>query len=355
MPSRPPSRPSRPRPAPLRGGRGTGPEPVEPATRDDERSAPPTAPTRSAGAGDRAARGARGGAGRPTAPGRDDRRAPTASPGRVEPRTGAVPVRRDPPSAPVPVVAARGSVVSTGMVDRLAERAAMRRHQRWRRLAWTLLVVVLVGALVWLAFFSPVLATRADDVRVVGAGRLVDTAEVERIAATADGVPLPRLDTVSLRTRMLDVRGVKDVSIVRDWPHGLTVRVTAREPVAAVPDQDRFALLDTDGVRVATVGSAPKGVPVVTVPLDAADHRALDAVLAVLDSLPDALGAQVTTVQASTQDTVELTLRQGVRVVWGSAQDSPLKVRVLEALRAAKQTKHAKVFDVSAPTLPVTR
>ncbi|MGC5168269.1 cell division protein FtsQ/DivIB [Luteimicrobium sp. DT211] len=245
--------------------------------------------------------------------------------------------------------------MSTGMVDRLAERAAMRRHRRWRRLGWTLLAVVLAGALVWLAFFSPVLATRADDVRVVGGGSLVDTAQVERIAAGADGVPLPRLDTVALRTRMLDVRGVKDVAIVRQWPHGLTVRVTPREPVAAVPDQGRYALLDGDGVRVATVRAVPKGVPVVTVPLDAADHRALDAVLAVLSALPEKLGGQVTAVEASTQDTVELTLRKGVRVVWGSAQDSALKVRVLEALRGAKQTKGASVFDVSAPTLPVTR
>ncbi|WP_284294691.1 cell division protein FtsQ/DivIB [Luteimicrobium album] len=274
---------------------------------------------------------------------------------RVEPRTGPVPARRDPPSAPVPAVGARGSVVSTGMVDRLAERAAMRRHRRWRRLGWTLLVVLLAGALVWLVFFSPVLATRADDVRVVGAGSLVDTSEVERIAAQADGVPLPRLDTVSLRTRMLDVRGVKDVAIVREWPHGLTVRVTPREPVAAVPDQGRYALLDTDGVRVATVSKAPKGVPVVTVPLAAADHRALDAVLAVLGALPEKLSTQVTAAEAATQDTVELTLEGGAQVVWGSAQDSPLKVRVLEALRAAKQTRSAHVFDVSAPALPVTR
>ncbi|WP_153022137.1 cell division protein FtsQ/DivIB [Luteimicrobium xylanilyticum] len=336
MPSRPPSRPSRPRPAPLRDrGRPPGPDPVEPAARDDEqRSAPPTAPTPSPG-----------------------RRAPATSsvPVRREPPSAPDRARRDPPSAPVPAVGGRGAVVSTGMVDRLAERAAMRRHRRWRRLAWTLLVLVLVGALAWLAFFSPVLATRADDVRVVGAGSLVDTSEVERIAAEADGVPLPRLDTVSLRTRMLDVRGVKDVAIVRDWPHGLTVRVTPREPVAAVPEQNRYALLDTDGVRVATVTKAPKGVPVVTVPVDGADHHALDAVLAVLGALPEKLSAQVTAVEAATQDTVELTLKGGARVVWGSAQDSALKVRVLEALRAAKQTRDAHVFDVSAPTLPVTR
>lgn len=338
MPSRPPSRPSRPRPALLRDrGRLPGPDPVEPAPGDEPQpTAPPTAPT--------------------PATGRPSRRGPsTSSVPQVPARTGSLPVRRDPPSAPLPVVAARAPVVSTGMVDRLAERAAMRRHRRWRRLAWTLLVLVLVGALVWLAFFSPVLATRADDVRVVGGGSLVDTSAVEKIAAGADGVPLPRLDTVSLRTRMLDVRGVKDVAIVREWPHGLTVRVTPREPVAAVPDQGRYALLDPEGVRVATVGKAPKGVPVVTVPLEASDHRALDAVLAVLGALPHGLGAQVTAAQASTQDTVELTLKDDARVVWGSAQDSSLKVRVLEALRAAKQTKGARVFDVSAPTLPVTR
>jgi cell division protein FtsQ len=258
--------------------------------------------------------------------------------------------------APVPFAGPRRApVVSTGVADRLAERDAMRRHRRRRRLGWTVACAVAVLALAWLVFFSPALATHADDVRVVGAGDLVDVAAVHAVVADADGVPLPRLDTVALRSHLLDVRGVGDVAISREWPHGLLVRITPRSPVAAVPDDGRFALLDGQGVQIAVVAKAPKGVPVVSVPLGASDHRTLDAVLVVLGGLPASISRQVTAVSASTQDAVQLSLGKDVTVVWGSDQDTALKAKVLQALRKAKESKHAHVFDVSAPTLPVTR
>ncbi|WP_157803643.1 cell division protein FtsQ/DivIB [Luteimicrobium subarcticum] len=259
------------------------------------------------------------------------------------PSTGAVPaVRRVP-------------VVSTGMVDRLAERDAMRRHRRRRRLAVGASVSVLVGVLVWVLFFSPLLAAQASQVRVVGAGDLVDSARVEQIVGGAAGTPLPRLDTVAMREHLLDVPGVKDVAIVREWPRGLTVRITPRDPVAAVPDGSRYALLDVDATTIAEVSVPPAGVPVVRVPLGESSRPALDAVLTVVGALPESLSGEVVGASATTQDTVTLMLRGGQSVVWGSAQDSPLKVRVLTALRAAPQSRHAKVFDVSAPDLPVTR
>jgi cell division protein FtsQ len=246
-------------------------------------------------------------------------------------------------------------VVSTGVADRLAEREAMRRHRRRRRTLWTVAGAVCAVAVGWVVFFSPALAARSDDVRVTGAGNLVDASAVHAVVSTADGVPLPRLDTVGLRSRLLDVRGVGDVAIRREWPHGLVVRITPRTPVAAVPAAGGLALLDGQGVQIARVKKAPRGVPVVSVPLDASDHRALDAVLVVLGGLPPSIAKDVTAVSAKTQDAVELSLGKDVEVVWGGAQDTALKATVLEALRTAKQTKDARVFDVSAPTLPVTR
>lgn len=279
--------------------------------------------------------------------------------GSVPSVTGSVPVagHQRTVTGPVPVVRRRPSVVSTGMADRMAERRAMRRHRLVRRVVWSVAAAVVVGALAWLVLFSPVLATRADEVRVVGSGPLVDEAAVHRVLEGAEGVPLPRLDTVALRGRLLEVRGVQDVAVRRDWPTGLTVRITPREPVAAVRDGSRLTLLDADGVTVSTVDRAPEGVPVVEVPVvdGASDPAVLQALLTVLDALPRDLASRVTRASATSQDTVELTLPEGVRVVWGSAEDSSLKASVLDALRRAPASRDARVFDVSAPTLPVTR
>jgi cell division protein FtsQ len=78
-------------------------------------------------------------------------------------------------------------------------------------------------------------------------------------------------------------------------------------------------------------------------------------VLTILQALPPELSAEVATVRAETQDTVRMALRDGRTVVWGSANDAALKIRVLQTLRAAPAAAGAREYDVSAPTLPITR
>ncbi|MBU4214732.1 MAG: cell division protein FtsQ/DivIB [Actinobacteria bacterium] len=212
-------------------------------------------------------------------------------------------------------------------------------------------MALLVALLGWVALFSPLLGLRADQVRVVGASELVSTDQLDAATAAYVGVPLARLDTVALRDRLLTVPGVRDVRIMRDWPHGLLVTVTPRSPVAAVPVDGGFALLDSEGVKLTTAPQAPDGLPVVSVPGN--DARTLQTVLTVLHALPTELAAQVSAVSANTQDTVALTLTDGVSVEWGSAESSALKAAVLTTLRADPNLGDARVIDVSAPGMPV--
>ena len=255
----------------------------------------------------------------------------------------------------------RPPVVSTRSVQRFAERARARRTLARRQIALAVGAVLALVALAWLLFWSPVLALRTADVTVTGAGTVVAVDQVRAVVAQDGGVPLPRLGTVALRDRLLQVPGVREARVTRDWPHGLTVQLVAREPVAAVPEKQApagaaapgFALLDEEGVQVGRAQAAPAGLPVVDVP--AGDPRTLQAVLGVLRQLPATLLAQVAGVAAQTQDTVTMHLRDGVEVDWGSAQETPLKIAVLTALRASPTAKGAHVYDVSAPRLPITR
>ncbi len=209
------------------------------------------------------------------------------------------------------------------------------------------------GLLAWVLLWSPVLGLRADDVQVSGAGGVVDVQQVRAVVGAHDGTPLPRLDLGAVRAAVLDVPGVRAVEVSRDWPHGVVLGLVAREPVAAVPDGTGFGLLDDEGVQVGRVDTAPNGLPVVDVPAD--DPRTVTAVLAVLHGLPPGLLADVGSVSAQSLDTVRLGLRDGTQVEWGSADQTALKAAVLQALRAAPQSAGARVVDVSAPTLPVTR
>jgi len=170
-----------------------------------------------------------------------------------------------------------------------------------------------------------------------------------------DGTPLPRLDTVELRRAILDVPGVRAAEVVRVWPHGLRVTVVSREPVAAVPAEEGFVLLDVEGVQVGRAGEPPVGLPVISVPVDDEDARAMTAVLTVLQQLPPELAVQVASASAGSQDTVRLVLTDGAKVEWGSADQNALKARVVQTLRNAEASRGAAVFDVSAPTTPITR
>ncbi|WP_239071104.1 cell division protein FtsQ/DivIB [Cellulomonas chitinilytica] len=250
-------------------------------------------------------------------------------------------------------------MVSTTSVARFAERARARRTVARRKVLLTACGAAVVAALGWLLLLSPVLVLEPAEVEVRGAGTVVAVDQVLAVVDVHAGTPLPRLDTVGLRDRVLEVPGVREARVTRAWPHGLTVVLVAREPVAAVPEPAKdgtgpgFALLDMDGVQVGRVDAAPEGLPVVDVPVG--DKRALRAVLTVLQQLPADLLAQVAAVSAHTQDRVTMMLRDGVEVDWGSAVETPLKIAVLSTLRASPATQGATVFDVSAPRLPITR
>jgi cell division protein FtsQ len=232
----------------------------------------------------------------------------------------------------------------------------MHRHLVRRRLAGSLVAVGVAAVAAWVLFFSALLALDPAQVRLSGQGSVVDPAAVRAVVETRAGTPLPRLDTVDLRRDLLDVPGVRAAEVTRVWPRGLDVRVVSREPVAAVQRAGGgFTLLDPEAVPVGRVDAPPAGLPIIAVPLDDPGSRAALAVLTVLRGLPDELLVQVTSASAQSQDTVHLVLADGAQVEWGSADEIALKVRVLQTLRAAEPSRGAAVYDLSAPTMPITR
>ena len=342
-----PTRPARPtvRPAPVSAPQPTVPKPSAkaPSTSTGQRPATPST-DRAAGASSPPSTGSSRPVPTPRAePDLSGRSVTTYAAGRARALGG--------PLAP--------PVVSPSSSARFAERARARRSLARRQLIIAAAVAVAVVGLGWLLFVSPVLALDPAGVKVEGAGTVVAVDQVQAVVSAHARTPLPRLDTVALRDDLLDVPGVREARVTRAWPHGLTVTLVAREPVAAVPDDADtgvaagFALLDQDGVQVGRVDAAPAGLPVVDVPVG--DKRTLAAVLGVLEQLPPDLLAQVQGVSAHTQDTVTMQLRDGVRVDWGSAHETPLKVAVLGALRASPAAAGSTVIDVSAPRLPITK
>lgn len=222
-------------------------------------------------------------------------------------------------------------------LDPAARRPARRRRVGPR--ARVAIAAVIATALGWLVLASPVLAVR--EVSVVGAtGRAAE--EVAAAAQAPMGEPIARVDTGLLASRVLALPWVASVEVRRGYPSALVIAVTERVPVARLASG---GFVDASGMAFSPTGAEPEGLPVID-----ATGVGQEAAARVIASLPPSLAPRVVRASASTRDDVELELRSGSVVRWGSAEEPAFKAQVLEALLG----RRAERYDVSAPELPTT-
>lgn len=229
--------------------------------------------------------------------------------------------------------------------QRAADLSAARRRSWLRGAA----VVVLLGALVYLVGFSPVLTVR--DVDVVGEDPQ-DTRAITRVVEGVQGEPLARVDTDAITEEVEQQPGVASATVERAWPRTLRVDVVARVPALAVSrGKGQVEVYDLEGVKIRTVRSAPKGVPVVSAAKGATvTGQGVSAARSLLEALPEDLRGRVRAVTVDAADHVSFTVGR-TTVVWGDASQAELKVEVAQILLEQKP----RLLDVSAPSSPVTR
>ncbi|HET6480647.1 MAG TPA: FtsQ-type POTRA domain-containing protein [Actinoplanes sp.] len=240
----------------------------------------------------------------------------------------------------------------TDAVPSSARRFMARARQRRMRAAlpWAVAagVLLLVGGVTWLVYGTSLFGVR--EVEVVGV-QLLDSSQVEQAAAVPDDQPLARVDLDGVRARVRDLPPVDRVVVRRSWPSTLVIEVVERTPVAAVPQDGQFQVIDRAGVPYRTVREQPAGLPLVRVDFPAkSDVNTLSA-LTVLSALSEELREQVLAVSVKSPAQIRLELRKDRVVVWGDDTQSETKSQVATAL--LKQ--HGKEIDVSAPSVVTIR
>jgi cell division protein FtsQ len=230
---------------------------------------------------------------------------------------------------------------------RFARRQWARRWLAWRSVALALLVLGVAGLGVWLVFFSSVLAVQG--VRVDGTG-VLDPRAVRRAADVPVGTPLATVDLDAIAKRVERLDAVRSVDVSRSWPDKVRVLVRERVAVAVVERAGRLRGLDETGMLFRTYLSRPADLPVIR-KSPSTDADALAEAARVAGALPADLAARVAYVQVRTVDTISLRLRNGRTVLWGSADESVEKAKVLAVLLEQK----ASLYDVSVPGQPVLR
>ncbi|TIC88638.1 FtsQ-type POTRA domain-containing protein [Nocardioides sp. GY 10113] len=230
---------------------------------------------------------------------------------------------------------------------RFQRRQWARRWLTWRYVVVGLLVVGLIGFGVYATYFSPWL--RTEGVQVNGTGQLTER-EVLTAAEVPVGGPLARVDLDAIATRVGSLATVESVDVTRAWPHDVRIDVVERTPVAVVDAGVGLRMVDAGGHIFGVVRALPDDLPLIVLRAGADDNAMAEgaAVVAALDTMISRL---VDHVEVDSVDQIELELRDGRQVRWGSAEQSGKKAEVLLALLATK----AKVYDVSVPGLPTVR
>lgn len=227
------------------------------------------------------------------------------------------------------------------------------KKKRWRMYSVALLTGVIIGAAGWLLGWSSFLNVRQIEVVGIPAGSPIKSDAIISLSGVRIGEPMARLSGASVKRELSQISRIKTVSLIRHWPHKVVLLVRERVPTAAIVKGNQFQLIDSESKAYAIVSALPAEVPTITI---AGDYQTgLDTAMAVIINLPFNIRSQLTHVDSSGKDGVQLTLRGGARIIWGSNEDLELKGRVLTVLLAGTGSGRVKTFDVSAPLAPTTR
>jgi len=237
--------------------------------------------------------------------------------------------------------------------DPFSERVRSERRRRWTRIAIAFLAVAAAVALVWLIWFSSVLAVK--DVAVTGRTTLKES-QVLRAARVPTGRPLARVDVGAIERRISGLNRVETVEVSRSWPHTVSIEVVERVSVVWSTINGRIRGIDRNGIAYRAYSSAPKDLLEATIDIaDTSDRlqtsQAVAEVILLITDRDPALRQQITSVSAGSKDSIELDLKKGRTVVWGSSDDGERKLVVLEPLLRIGATR----YDVSAPDQPTTK
>lgn len=206
-------------------------------------------------------------------------------------------------------------------------------------------VGILVGVLIWLVWFSSSFAVK--DVQVVdSAGGVLSADQIEQVQGAANiplNQPIARLDTDTAAQAVANLPWVSSVEVRRGWPNEIVVALDLRIPLARIKGLGPSQGVDAKGIVFDSVDL--DGLPLIQ-----ATGAPLVSAVEVIAKLPANLAQKVVRIRAESIDSIELDLKSGSTVRWGSADEPEFKAAVLDALLL----RRAQIYDVSAPELPTT-
>ena len=229
-----------------------------------------------------------------------------------------------------------------------------RRTRARRRLVLAVVgTVALFCTLIAVAVFSPLLELR--EISIEGTSR-VDPAALHDALDDQLGTPLALVDFDEITEKLALFPLIRSYTTESVPPHTLVVTIVERQPIGMVENGSDYAVVDPAGVVIESASDLVPGIPVIDAGQPTITNPAFASAIEVLLALPTELLGRVGTISATTKDDVTFVMADDIQsVIWGSADRSAFKARVLAALVATESATSRLEFDVSAPDAPVVR
>ncbi len=235
-----------------------------------------------------------------------------------------------------------------------ARRIAVKRAVGRRRLKWFVIigviVVIVVGALATLG--SSLFDVQRDKIAVSGRVRM-DQSDLDAVIDQLADHPVLLVDTHALETQLERSPWVADARVATDFPHGASIEIRERVPLATyVGTDNRWRIIDVEG-RVVDV---LKGQPVEFMQItgSAINAEAGDSVgpsftraAELVEALSPAVRSRTSSVGVSDNGELSLTFHSDTTITLGAPTDLLEKLTRLEALLKNSQVDGCTSIDVS--------
>lgn len=248
--------------------------------------------------------------------------------------------------------------MSAGQLSRLrlpsVRVPGMPERQVVRRRLIAAALILAIAAAGYMLWFRDSSFVRVSDVEVVGADD--NAAVAAALESAADGQSTLHLDVDALRAAVASDPAVAGLTADADFPHGVTINVDVRQPVAYL-DGGGGAILSADGTVLQSGVDKPEGLPSIDAETNSTGDRVDgDALIGtqVLGGLQPVLAPQVESVSIDRELGPVVTLNGGVEVRFGDSSRPEMKWKAVAAVLANPSVTSVNYLDVSVPTRPVT-
>ena len=244
-----------------------------------------------------------------------------------------------------------------GIEPRMRERRlAVKRAQGRKRLRWlvALLILVILAVAALATFGSSLFAIRADQVTITG-NVYTDPVRLQAVVDDLVGTPVLIADTQQAERELEEIPWVEDAKVTTHFPHGVTIEIRERSPVATYQGPDgKYRVLDREG-RVLDVLD---GYPIAYVLINGPDPVDLDPSEIAPQGYKAAaeLAKNLTSTVRGKVDHIEVTadgsrlvmyLDDGTEVRFGEARDLFTKLVRLETVLLQNPDREPGTIDVS--------